>query len=190
MTGFATEEFFAPLATRAETTEIQAFTDAHPDYRTQTHGRPPPPDDAVHAFDQHPPDDLSYDRQHRFLIRDTRTGANAGHVPEAIDLMAEGVHHPGFFMIESARQATGFAQRLYDARERHALAHGARWLRPCVVARNGRGRRSWTRNGFCEVHRRDGFVLGALRHTLITMVKPLAANRLADFLNAVPRDRR
>jgi GNAT superfamily N-acetyltransferase len=187
--GFSTGEFLVRLATRAETTEIQAFNEANPEYWLLTHGHPPPPDDAQRAFDAHPPADMNYREDPWFIVRDAATSALAGHVACAIDLMAPGVFHLGFFMVATSRIGTGFAQRLYEAYEKFTFRHGARWLRLGVVECNERGRAFWRRQGYVDVKRLDDFVLGERSHRLFTMVKPRAGETLDEYLAAVPRDR-
>jgi GNAT superfamily N-acetyltransferase len=187
--GFATAELQVRLATRAETAEIQAFNEANPEYWLLTHGHPPPPDDAQRAFDAHPPADMSYRDDPWFIVRDAASGELMGHVACAIDLMAPGVFHLGFFMVATPRIGTGIAQRLYDAYEEFAFRHGARWLRLGVVECNQRGHAFWRRQGYVEVNRRDGFVLGDRSHRLFTMVKPGQGETLDEYLAAVPRDR-
>lgn len=187
--GFATDELYARPATRAETAEIQAFNEANPAYWLLTHGHPPPPDDAQRAFDAHPPSDMSYRDDPWFIVRDAASGALAAQVACAIDLMAPGVFHLGFFIVATPRIGTGFAQRLYDAYEHWALENGARWLRLGVVECNVRAHAFWRRQGYVDVKRREGFVLGTRSHVLFTMVKPSPGETLDQYLAAVPRDR-
>lgn len=112
-----------------------------------------------------------------------------GELSVAIDLLAPGVLHLGFFIIESASQGSGLAGEVHAAYEAWALAQGARWLRLGVVAANKRAEAFWRRRGYIEIKRREGYTLGTLTHQLIVMVKPVPPNTLADFLLAVPRDR-
>jgi hypothetical protein len=86
-------------------------------------------------------------------------------------------------------RGTGFARRVHEAYETWAVTCGARWLRLCVVEGNTRGQHFWKRCGYSEVKRVEGFQLGNLTHTLITMVRPLGSNTLAEYLERVPRDR-
>jgi GNAT superfamily N-acetyltransferase len=153
-----------------------------------THGHPPKPDDAAQAFEFRPPADVPY-REHLWLLVRERHGARlAGHLKIATDLLAAGVWHLGFFMVADRLHGSGFAQRLFDAYEGWAREHGARWARLGVVEGNARAHAFWRRQGYVEVRRAAGYVLGEQSHTLITMVKPLAAP-LAEYLDAVPRDR-
>lgn len=185
----STDEFVARLARREETGEIQAFNDANPEYWLLTHGHPPPPNDAQRAFEVHPPADMSYREDLWFLLRAAASEEIVGQFACATDLMAAGVYHLGFFIVATRLHGTGFAQRAYQSCEAWADARGARWLRLGVVEANPRAHTFWRRQGYVEVRRREGFALGDHSHVLITMVKPLHANTLAQYLDAVPRDR-
>ena len=57
---FTTDEFLAHPAQREDISELQTFTESNPEYWLLTHGRPPPPDDAVQSFERHPPEDMNY----------------------------------------------------------------------------------------------------------------------------------
>lgn len=186
---FSGNGFVARLARREETAAIQAFNDANPEYWLLTHGHAAPPDDAEKAFDWRPPADMSYADNLWFLLRDERSDAIVGHLSCVTDLMTRGVCHVAFFLVATHRQGSGFAQEVHTSFERWAMAHGARWLRLRVVEINQRARRFWRSMGYVELVREEGFELGTLRHTLITMVKGLGSERLDDYLRLVPRDR-
>jgi len=186
---FSGDGFIARPAQREETAEIQAFSEANAGYWWLTHGHGPPPDDAEQAFDWLPPEDMSFSSNHWFIVRDARTQAIAAQVYCTADLMARGVCHLAFFLVETRRLGSGFAQELHAAYERWAIEQGARWLRLCVVEVNERAYRFWRSRGYVEVSREENFQLGALRHTLIKMAKPLRQESLATYLAAVPRDR-
>lgn len=185
---FGDEAFIARPARRDEIAEMQAFNEANPEYWLLTHGHAPPPDDVEKAFDWRPPPAMTYSSHTLFLVRDARTHAIAGHVACTVDLMAAGVYHLAFFLIETRRRGTGFAKQLYRSYERWAIEQRARWLRLCVVADNDRAHRFWRAMGYVEVCRHDDFPIGALRHTLITMVKPLDERTLTQYLAEVPQD--
>ena len=186
---FATDEFAARPATRAETADIEAFNEANAGYWLLTHGHPPTPDDAERAFDQHPPPEMSYSEDLWFLLRDTGEGRIIGQIACATDLLAAGVYHLGFFIVATELQGSGFARRAHRAWEAWAIRRGARWLRLGVVETNSRARAFWGNLGYVEMCRRSGYLLGERSHVLITMAKPLGDNTLAQCLAAVPRDR-
>jgi GNAT superfamily N-acetyltransferase len=186
---FATSEFYAVPATRDRTAEIQAFNETNPEYWALTHGHPPPPDDAAKAFDVHPPADMPYTDDLWFLVRAADSGEIVAQVAVATDLLAPQVFHLGFFLVATRLHGTGFAARLHAAYRDWAERSGARWLRLNVVAVNARGHAFWRRQGYAEVTRRDGYVLGERTHVVITMVQPVGAATLDEYLQRVPRDR-
>ena len=181
--------WLAVLAERSSADEVQAFYEANPEYWRITHGHAPPPGEAAQGFDFRPPAEMPYRDWQIWLIRDRTSRQIVGELSVGIDLLARGVFHLGFFIIESARQGSGLAGEVHAAYESWALAQGARWLRLGVVAANTRAEAFWRRQGYIEVRRREGYALGSLMHQLIVMVKPVPPNILADFLLAVPRDR-
>ncbi len=103
--------------------------------------------------------------------------------------MAVGVHHLGFLMTATRTHGTGLARRVSDAYEHWAMEHGARWLRLGVVAANTRAEAFWRRVGYVEVRREGEYVMGHRTHVMITMIKPLGAENLSNYLDAIPRDR-
>jgi GNAT superfamily N-acetyltransferase len=185
----ATADWYAELAERDCARELQAFYDANPEYWKLTHGHGPQPNAAEEGFDVQPPADMTYTSLPDWLIRLRGSDRIVGQVAVATDLMAAGVTHLGFFMIETARHASGFGDELYAAYERWAIDQGARWLRLGVVERHFRAQRFWQRHGYIEVCRRRDYALGDLRHTLLVMVKPIASDSLDAYLERVPRDR-
>ena len=132
---------------------------------------------------------MPYRDWHIWLLRDRTSRRIVGELSVGIDLLAPGVFHLGFFIIESAQQGSGLAAEVHAAYEAWASAQGAPWLRLGVVAANKRAEAFWRRQGYIEVRRREGYALGSLTHQLIVMVKPVPPNTLSDFLLAVPRDR-
>ncbi len=175
-------------ADRSAAAELQTFYEANAAYWHLTHGRGPAANEAEVGFDARPPADMSYTALPIWLIREAATGSILGEVAVATDLLTQGVMHLGFFLIASERHGTGLAKEVYCAYEAWAMQRGARWLRLGVVECNARAYAFWRRNGYDEVKRVEGYVLGKLAHTLVTMVKPMPPNALADYLAAVRRD--
>lgn len=169
--------------------ELQAFYEANPGYWLLVHGTPPRPDEAASDFDARPPADMPYRALRNWLVRDTVSRRLLGEVAVVEDLLAPGVMHLGFFIVEDARHGTGLAGELHRCYEHWAIARGARWLRLGVVEPNERAHRFWQRLGYREVRRRGGVDIGERTHVLIVMMKPVGPNSLADYLAAVPRDR-
>lgn len=185
----ADAEWIATEADRSAAAELQAFYEANPEYYEITHGHAPAPDAALKGFDFRPPADMPYTALPMWLIRERESGRVIGEVSVAIDLLAPGVTHLGFFMVATSRHGTGFAAELHAAYEAWAIRQGARWLRLGVVEAHRRANRFWLRQGYVEVCQRRDYVLGDLSHTLRVMVKPLRSNSLDDYIAAVPRDR-
>jgi GNAT superfamily N-acetyltransferase len=140
-------------------------------------------------FDATPPEDMPYSALPMWLIRDRASGHMLGEVSVATDLLAVGVTHLGFFIVDAARQGSGFASEVYSSYEAWAIENGARWLRLGVVEGNRRGHRFWLRNGYVEIRRRQDYVIGDLSHTLIVMVKPVARYVRQIVIERVRRDR-
>lgn len=180
--------WFAEPGDRSQAGELQAFYEANPEYWLLVHGHAPPPAEAAEGFDFTPPE-MPYSALPVWLIRDRSSRRLLGDLWIATDLLAPGVSHLGFFMVETARQGTGFAAEVHAAYEAWAEAGGARWLRLGVVVSNVRATAFWRRMGYVEVRQRTGVVIGALTHQLRVMVKPLPGNSLDAYLAAVPRDR-
>lgn len=174
---------------RASLAELQAFYEANPEYWLLVYGRAPERDEAERDFDAAPPAEMSYSALKAWLIRDCTSRRVIGEVSAVVDLLAPGVMHLGFFIIDAARQGTGLAHEVYESYEAWSVGQGARWMRLGVVESNARGWSFWRRHGYVEVRRRDGYVLGDRSHTLIVMVKPIAPNTLDDYLARVVRDR-
>lgn len=181
--------WFAVPAERSVAAELQAFYEANPEYWHITHGHPPEPEEALAGFDFRPPPDMPYRDQPVWLLREHASGQLIGIVSAVTDLLAPGVVHLSFFLVASSRHGSGLAAEIYKAYEAWAIEQGARWLRLGVVAANLRAVAFWRRRGYVEVKRREGFSLGALTHQLIVMAKPVQPNTIAEFLQAVPRDR-
>jgi GNAT superfamily N-acetyltransferase len=185
----ADADWFAVIAERSSAGELQLFYEANPQYWQLTHGRPPQPSEAAEGFDFRPPPDMTYTALPMWLIRARASKRIIGEVSVATDLLAPGVTHLGFFMVETASQGSGLADEIYAAYEAWAIQHGARWLRLGVVERHLRAQRFWYRHGYAEIARREVYVLGDLRHTLLVMIKPVLPNSVDEYLFQVPRDR-
>jgi len=181
--------WFAAPGERSAAGELQAFYEANPEYWHVTHGHPPEAGEAAAGFDFRPPPEMPYRDQLTWLLRERATRRIIGIASVLTDLLAPGVSHLSFFMVESSRHGSGLAVEIYQAYEAWAIEHDARWLRLGVVAANQRAIAFWRRRGYAEVKRREGFTLGALTHQLIVMIKPVPPNTIAEFLLAVPRDR-
>lgn len=181
--------WIAVAADRSVAAELQAFYEANPGYWVLVYGHAPEPEEAANGFEARPPDDMGYSALPVWLIRDRASRRIIGEVAVATDLLAPGVTHLGFFIIEDARHGTGLAVDVHESYEAWAVERGARWLRLGVVASNRRALAFWRKCGYVEVCRREGCVLGELTHTLIVMVKPVGTNTLTEYLEAVPRDR-
>jgi GNAT superfamily N-acetyltransferase len=184
----ADADWDAEPGARAHAPELQAFYEANPEYWLLVHGHPPAPGEAAEGFDFTPPE-MPYSVLPVWLIRDRASRRLVGDLWIATDLMAPGVSHLGFFMVETARHGSGFAAELHAAYEAWAASAGARWLRLGVVESNLRALAFWQRMGYVEVRQRSGVTIGALTHTLRVMAKPLERNTLAEYFSAVPRDR-
>jgi GNAT superfamily N-acetyltransferase len=181
--------WFAAPADRRVAGELQAFYEANPEYWHLTHGHAPGPDEALHGLDARPPEDMPYGELPMWVIRDRASDAIIGEVDVATDLLAGGVVHLGFFIVATARHGSGFAAEVYASYEAWAIEGGARWLRLGVVAANPRAASFWRAQGYIEVRRRQGYVLGECTHELIVMVKAVGSNTLTDYLAVVLRDR-
>jgi len=179
----------AVAAERSATAELQTFYEANPDYFWLTQGRLPASDEAFQEFDARPPANMPYTALPMWLIRERSSGQIVGEVSVAIDLLAAGVTHLGFFMIATALHGSGFAAEVYASYEAWAIGIGARWLRLGVVEGNRRAHRFWLRHGYVEVLRRQDYVIGDLSHTLLVMVKPVPPHTIDDYLARVPGDR-
>ncbi len=174
---------------RASLGELQAFYEANPDYWLLVYGHAPPADEAERDFDLVPPADMSYTALKAWLIRHRETRRVIGEVSVIVDLLAPGVMHLGFFIVDGALHGTGLANEVYASYESWAVGQGARWLRLGVVESNTRAWSFWRRQGYSEVRRRENYQLGTRAHTLIVMVKAIAPNTLTDYLQLVVRDR-
>ena len=167
---------------------LQRFFEENPLYFVTVNGEPAQPSEAHEEIHGALPDGWSYSKKWVIGYADA-TGALAAMANVVSDLLAPGVWHIGTFIVATARHGTGGAQALYRGLESWAQRHGARWFRLGVVRGNARAEAFWERNGFTQTRLREGVSMGKLNHTLRVMVKPLAADSLAQYLALVERDR-
>jgi ribosomal protein S18 acetylase RimI-like enzyme len=182
-------DWTAVAADRGSLGELQAFYESNPDYWLLVYGHAPAADEAQRDFEGKPPPEMSYSTLNAWLIRDRESQRIIGEVSAIVDLLAAGVTHLGFFIIDAAKRGSGLAHEVYANYEAWAVAQGARWLRLGVVEANARGRSFWRRLGYAEVRRRENYVLGDRSHNLVVMIKPVVPNTLDDYLARVARDR-
>lgn len=167
---------------------LQAFFDDNPAYSLAVTGSPAGPHEAREEIEAVPPADWPY----RHIVRIgwvEADGRLAAFADITTDLLADGVWHLGLFIVATRHHGGGLAQRLYGDLERWARHQGACWMRLGVVVGNSRAERFWERQRFIEVKRRHGLVFGALTHSVRVMLKPLAVETLAQYLERVQRDR-
>ncbi len=188
----------------------QAFYDANPEYFIAINGRVPPPDLAAQEFEEVPPPHLGFSRQWRlglFAIGAARSADGnevtpasaaaparaslplAGAAMVTADLCAPGVWHLGLFIVATPLRGCGAAQGAYEALEGWVRRQGARHLRLGVVAGNTPAERFWARQGYRELRQREGIDTGGRVNTVRVLLKPLGAEGLEAYLQAVPRDR-
>ena len=105
------------------------------------------------------------------------------------NLFTKGVWHVGLFIVATSLHGLGAAGALYEGLESWMRAQGARWARLGVVVGNAKAERFWEKQGYVEVRRRNGVVMGERVHELRVMAKPLAGVALSEYLDSVPRDR-
>jgi GNAT superfamily N-acetyltransferase len=167
---------------------LQAFFDANPDYFRATSGEPAGPDEAHEEMHEPLPEGWPFTKQWRLGWR-AADGALIAMANVTADLLAVGVWHIGLFIVATAQHGSGDAQKLYQDLERWAAANDAAWLRLGVVLGNTRAERFWERIGFQEVRRRHDIRMGLRDNTIRVMMKPLRGGTVAEYVQAVPRDR-
>lgn len=183
---FDTPRFTARELVAADLPRLQTLCDANPDDLLAVRDRPPGPDAARHAFDGHPARHLLRPRRWNagFFARE---GPMIGVTEVVADRFTEGVWHIGLFVVAKAPRGPGVAQALYPGFEAWAAGEGARWLRLDVVAGHARAERFWRAHGWREVGLRRGVGTGG--RTLRRLIKPLAGDDLAVYLDLVPGER-
>ena len=184
---FRFDRWCAVEATAADIPAVQAFFEANPEYSLMCEGRAPTAHEGQEFVTSLPPAGFSY-RDHYALLLRGEQGAVDGLAGVIVDLPAPEVWHLGLLIAATHLHGSGFARLAHDAYEVWARAGGARWLRLGVVSQNLRAHRFWLRQGYVEVGRREGMVIGELTNTVIVMVKPLAGSP-TEYLERVPRDR-
>jgi GNAT superfamily N-acetyltransferase len=171
-----------------EVPRLQALFDANPEYFQVVNGRPALANEAQLEFEEFPPPSMSFSRRW-FCGVFASDGELDGVLVFVSDLMAEQVWHLTLFLVATRLYGSGAASELHVALERWFRDAGARWIRLGVVRGNARGERFWQRHGYIEVRVREGIDTGGRINDLRVMVKALAGQPLADYLERVPRDR-
>ena len=167
---------------------LQALFEDNAEYFHAIQGAPASATEAYDELTEELPAGWSFTRQYRLGWQD-RSGALRAMANITSDLLAPGVWHIGLFMLAKESHGSGDAQKLYRSLEAWAFAQGAQWLRLGVVLGNERAERFWRASGFAECRTREGVEMGGQINTIRVMVKPLRGGMLADYLQAVPRDR-
>ncbi len=167
---------------------LQALFEDNAEYFHAIQGAPASATEAFDELTEALPAGWSFTRQYRLGWQE-RSGALRAMANITSDLLAPGVWHIGLFMLAKERHGSGDAQILYRSLEEWARAQGAQWLRLGVVLGNERAERFWRASGFVECRTREGVEMGGQINTIRVMVKPLCGGKLADYLQAVPRDR-
>ena len=172
----------------AHAAPLQALFEENADYFHAIQGAPAGPTEALDELMEPLPEGWSFTRQYR-LGWQGRSGELKAMANITSDLLATGVWHIGLFMLQKARHGRGDAPLIFRSIEEWARGQGAHWLRLGVVAGNDRAERFWRSSGFVECRTREGVEMGGQINTVLVMVKPLRGGTLADYVEAVPRDR-
>jgi len=167
---------------------LQALFEDNAAYFHAIQGAPASATEAYDELTEELPTGWSFTRQYRLGWQE-RSGALRAMTNITSDLLAPGVWHIGLFMVAKESHGSGDAQILYRSLEEWAHAQGAQWLRLGVVLGNERAERFWRASGFVECRTREGVEMGGQINTIRVMVKPLRGGMVADYLQAVPRDR-
>ncbi|MEN9419621.1 MAG: hypothetical protein RI988_3241 [Pseudomonadota bacterium] len=184
---FAVEDLTVRSLLRDELPALQALFEANPAYFQTVAGQPPQPNEAQVEFDELPPAHLSYSQRWFAGIFDSQ-GALHGVLIVVSDLAAPGVWHIALFFLDEATRGTGAALRLHAALEDWARTHGARWMRLAVIRGNTVAERFWAKCGYEEVRTRPYVNASGKPATARVMIKSLAGDARADYLERVPRD--
>ncbi len=103
-------DWIAVAADRTAIGELQSFYESNPDYWRLVHGHAPAADEAEQRFRRQAAGrNVSYSALTMWLIRDRESQRVIGEVSAAVDLLAPGSCISGFFIVDAARQGTGFA---------------------------------------------------------------------------------
>jgi RimJ/RimL family protein N-acetyltransferase len=185
---FACGTFGAREVRVADIPEVQRFYEANPGYFVHVGGSRPGPSAAREDLEALPPMEWPFTR--KLLIAFRGRGGEIVAVADVLaNLFSPGVWHLGFFMAADPLHGSGVPHALYAHLEAWMRSQGARWLRLGVVRGNARGERFWEKMGYVDVAERRDYPLGAKRHTLRVMAKPLAGGTLDAYRELVPRDR-
>jgi GNAT superfamily N-acetyltransferase len=185
---FTAHRYRAAELAQGDVAVLQRFYEDNPEYHRIVSGESPGPAEAQGDFDSEVPDGWPYTR--RWILGFFDEDGSLDGVADVIsDLFAPGIWHVGLFAVATRLHGKGMAQWLYASLESWMRASGARWLRLGVVEANARGARFWERAGYVEVRKRHGYQIGKQVNTLRVMAKPLDGGSLAQYLEAVARDR-
>jgi GNAT superfamily N-acetyltransferase len=167
---------------------LQRFFERNPEYFHAITGDPPRPDEAQQEFDDLPPAGMTFGGRWLLQFVDAR-GEMIGMASLLSDFLAPGVWHIGLFVVATPLHGHGVAARLYRDLEAWMAGQGAQWIRLGAVIGNEKAERFWRRQGYVEVRRRAGVVMGRRTNELFVFVKPLAGGAVEDYLAQVARDR-
>lgn len=191
---FQTSRLLVRSARRRDSDAIWTFAQANPEYEQMVAGGLPDRDTYLSEyFDHTPPPEMSYSSQHHLLAFtktvDAREHELVGLIECAIDLMARGVGHIGFFQVATRLQGSGMAQQLYTALEDWLVSQGSVALRLGVVEQNARAQAFWARNGYQRIKTRQNVDFGRQTNTVHTMIKLVGPLTMDAYLAMVARDR-
>jgi GNAT superfamily N-acetyltransferase len=185
---FETKNFRACEIAASEVPQIQGLYEANPDYFLAVYGQAPEANAAWEEFDELPPQHLGFTRRWFAGLYD-RSDHLIGVAVVVSDLAAPSVWHIAFFMVATVLHGSGAASEIYAALETWARESGAKWMRLGVVQGYTRPERFWQKHSYQEVRVRDGLTYGNRTHTVRVLIKPMYAATVAEYLEAVPRDR-
>lgn len=174
--------------TPGEIALLQAFYEANPEYNLAVAGEPPSADAAHETFASRPPAAWPFERKWVLGFRGEE-GDLVGMAELLSNLFVDGVWHIGLFIVATRLHGTRVAGVLYEGLEAWMVERGAEWARLGVVIGNARAERFWERQGYVDVRRREGLVMGQRVNAIRVMVKSLGDEGLADYLARVARDR-
>jgi len=191
--GSSPQPFFESVGFRAveiglsEVPLLQRFFDANPEYFLSVAGEPAGANEAHEEVVGEPPTGWPFTKKW-VIVFAGQDGELVAMANVITNLLAHGVWHIGLFIVATKAHGNGTAQLLLRQVECWAIAGGAAWLRLGVVVGNRRAERFWEKNGFVEVRRREGLLMGTRVNTVRAMMKPLAKGTLAKYLALVARD--
>lgn len=168
---------------------LQEFLEANPFYSETFYGRPWPADAAAKELSDRPPAEWPQGETRHWAAVERGTGRWLGYIGFTEHLLAAGVWHLGFMVVDTSVQGSGFAREFHEAWANRAEREGARSLRLGVVIGNPRAEAFWTRLGYAEVKIRHDVPYGDLKQSISVRVKPVGGSTLAEHLERVARDR-